>query len=40
MLSHNNLGMVFGELGEFEKAISSYQMAIKIQSNYLDAHLI
>ena len=30
--------MVFQELGEFKKAISSYQMAIKIQPNYVAAH--
>ena len=32
---HINLGMVLKELGEFEKAISSYQMAVKYEPENL-----
>ena len=36
--AHNNLGVVLQELGEQQKAISSYKKTIQIQSNYADAH--
>ena len=36
---HNNLGIVFKELGENQKAISCYQKAIHIQPNYAGAYL-
>jgi len=36
--SHSNLGIIFKQLGENRKAISSYQKAIEIQPNYEQAH--
>ena len=36
--AHNNLGIVLKELGEDQKAISSFQKAIEIQPNYIDAY--
>jgi len=36
--AHNNLGLTFKELGEFEKAMKCFQTAIEIQPNYSAAH--
>ena len=36
--AHNNLGVVFNELGEDQKAISYFQKAIQINPNYASAH--
>jgi tetratricopeptide (TPR) repeat protein len=37
-IAYNNLGNVLKELGEHQKAISSYEKAIQINPNYADAH--
>ena len=36
--AHNNLGLVYKNLGEFQKAIDCYQKAIQIQPNHANAH--
>ena len=36
--AHNNLGVVFKELGELEKAQECYRQAIKLNSDYAEAH--
>ena len=36
--AHNNLGLVFKELGENQKAKSCYEKAIQINPNYVAAH--
>ena len=35
--AHNNLGIVFKELGKFNESIDSYQRAIQIKSDYAEA---
>jgi len=35
---HYNLGITYKELGEHQKAISSYEKAIQIEPNYAQAH--
>ena len=35
---HNNLGIIFQELGRFEQAVGSYQKACALKSDYFDAH--
>ena len=35
---HNNLGFIFNELEEHQKAISCYEKAIEIQPNHASAH--
>ena len=37
-MAYNNLGNLLKELGEHQKAISSYEKAIQINPNYADAH--
>ena len=36
--AHNNLGVIFKNLGENEKAIDCYEKAIAINPNYVNAH--
>ena len=36
--AHNNLGIMFFQLGERQQAISCYEKAIKINPNYAEAH--
>ena len=36
--AHNNLGIIFKELGEIQKAKGYYEKAIEINPNYADAH--
>ena len=36
--AHNNLGVIFKNLGENEKAINCYEKAIAINPNYVNAH--
>ena len=36
--AHNNLGIILNQLGEHQKAISSYKKAITINPNYADAY--
>ena len=36
--AHNNLGVVFKDLGEHEKAINCYKKAIEINPNYVNAY--
>ena len=38
LFSNNNLGVVFNELGEVQKAITCYQKAINIKPDYADAY--
>ena len=35
---HNNLGVIFAQLGEDQKAKLSYEKAIEINPNYANAH--
>jgi len=35
--AHNNLGLVFDELGEYQKAITCYQEALKLKSDFVGA---
>ena len=37
-MHHNNLGVIFKELGEHQKAKECYEKAIEINPNYVDAH--
>ena len=37
-LAHNNLGVILGEAGKFEDAISHYEQALRINPNYAKAH--
>jgi len=34
----NNLGVIFGQSGDYQKAMSYYENVIKINPNYVDAH--
>ena len=36
--AHNNLGYLFNELGENQKAMSCYEKAIKINPKYIEAY--
>ena len=36
--AHNNLGIIFKELGEYQKAKSCFEKAIEIDPNYIDAY--
>ena len=36
--AHNNLGIVFKQLGKLQKAKSCYEKAIEIDPNYVGAH--
>ena len=36
--AHNNLGVIFQELGEIQKAKECYEKAIEIDPNYADAY--
>ena len=36
--AHNNLGVIFKDLGENQKAKECYEKAIEINSNYVEAH--
>ncbi len=36
--AHNNLGNTYYEKGELDKAISEYNQALSLKSNYADAH--
>ena len=36
--AHNNLGLIFGALGEFKKAVGCYEKAIQINSNFAGVH--
>ena len=38
VVAHNNLGVIFVELGEYKKAIDCYKKAIEINPNYADSH--
>ena len=37
-LTHNNLGNTYEQIGNSEKAMAEYTAALKIDSNYADAH--
>ena len=37
-VAHNNLGVIFDNLGKYQKAKECYEKAIEINSNYVDAH--
>ena len=36
--AHNNLGVIFDNLGKYQKAKECYENAIEINSNYVYAH--
>jgi len=37
-LAHNNLGVILGQAGRFEDAISHYEQALRIKPDYAQAH--